>query len=283
MSMPELTREVIDNTYQEFSGIVPNPKIQKALFWMMGKILKPHLEFLGNSQDTLKEHLFENGQVMLLPNHCYQPDSGVIGGLVNRYEIFRPMQGSTAIAAKKEVLDWFIVGGLFRHIPAHPVYSSRHFNEAQKIEKVKEAIDAQEVEDVEDVENSGSLRIYAADAWAQFNINHINNGGHATLFPEGGCNKKDQRTVQTLKTGFARIALGVKDPSKLLIVPAGMAYRFNKVVRGVPITLKPVMVLAEPFSPQGMQQDELIAKTHEGMQIATDRAFEIVEEFKRNK
>jgi hypothetical protein len=107
----------------------------------------------------------------------------------------------------------------------------------------------------------------------RFNINKINKGSNMAMFPGGTRNQKNLRDVQPLKSGLARIALGVKDPSNLLIVPLGFSYRKDHPKRS------PVAVVPSPISPQGFDDKELLQVTRAMIQEAVSEAFDITEKY----
>lgn len=105
----------------------------------------------------------------------------------------------------------------------------------------------------------------------RFNINKINQGSNLAMFPEGTRNKNSLRDIQPLKSGLARIALGVKDPGNLLVVPLGFAYRKDHPKRS------PVAVVPSPISPARFESEELLHATRAAMQEAATEAFDRAE------
>ncbi|HEY4964188.1 MAG TPA: hypothetical protein VIH90_05825 [Candidatus Saccharimonadales bacterium] len=142
-----------------------------------------------------------------------------------------------------------IIGRFFPHMLAHPAFRSRDFR---------------------DDESGVLLRHDVIDDLINFNVDHINNGGNIAIFSEATRNKVNPREVQELKTGIGRITVGVDDPSKLLIVTMAFAYKSER------LKLRPLAVVGEPFSPRGMELDEVLKETRERMQAATTEAFDLV-------
>ena len=110
MSMSEIASADIGAMYKEFTELVPNRLVQSGLFSVMGVLFKSYPEYIGESEDTVANHLNDGGSVLLNSIHTVQPDSLVMGAFVKNEKAFRLMQGKTTIASKPEVFDWPLAG-----------------------------------------------------------------------------------------------------------------------------------------------------------------------------
>lgn len=250
MKIPELTPENHVEIYEYFNDFEPNKHIQNLGFYAMHAWSNSDVQYKNNSNETIKTHLTNGGSVMLSPNHQCNADTPTVAGLVHSdKDTFGPLKGTTIIPAKAAMFTQPFLGKFIPHMGAHPTFRSKDFRKD---------------------ETGQLLQNEVTEDLLKFNIDHLNNGGNIALFSEGTRNKGNPREVQKLKTGIARIALGTDDPSRLLIVTMGIAYKQNKLKR------RPNIVVNEPFSPSGMTVEQLLDNTRTRMQKATTEAFDSI-------
>ena len=247
MEMPELVPEKYEEIYKYFRDFEPNKRLQDFGFAVMHSLYKSEVHYTDESSQTIQDHLADGGSLILSPNHQSNADTPTIAGLACE-DTFAAIKGTTIIPAKADMFGWPILGKFFPHMMAHPVFRSKDFS---------------------DDTNGRLLRNEVVNNLINFNIDHINKGGNIAIFPEATRNKVNPSEVRKLKKGIGRIAVGVDDPSKLLIATMGFAYRLKH------LKLRPLVVIGEPFSPTGMVQDEVLEETRRRMQIATTEAFEL--------
>lgn len=87
---------------------------------------------------------------------------------------------------------------------------------------------------------------------------HLSQGGAVALFPEG-TSHSDPR-LKPMKTGAARIGLGVTAPSPLLIQPVGLFYTDKRTFRSAALVYfgEPFAVQPEPLDPAGEPPPERV-------------------------
>jgi len=250
VKLPELTPENHEEIYEYFTEFEPNKHIQSLGFYAMHAWSNSDVQYKNSSNETIKTHLANGGSVMLSPNHQCNADTPTVAGLVHSdKDTFGPLKGTTIIPAKAAMFTQPFLGKFIPHMGAHPTFRSKDFSKDEAGQLLQNEV-------TEDL--------------LKFNIEYLNNGGNIALFSEGTRNKGNPREVQKLKTGIARIALGTNDPSRLLIVTMGIAYKQNKLKR------RPNIVVNEPFSPSGMTVEELLENTRTRMQLATTEAFDSI-------
>jgi 1-acyl-sn-glycerol-3-phosphate acyltransferase len=247
MSMPKLKPENYEQVYSHFEDFEPNKRIQDIGFAVMHATYASEVHYQADSDKIMSKHLGEGGSVILAPKHQSNADTPTIAGLVYE-EPFKFMRGTTIIPAKATMFDWPLLGRFFPHMLAHPTFRSKDFA---------------------DTEEGKQLRYAVTDRLINFNINYVNDGGNSAIFAEGTRDKANPSQIKNLKSGIGRIAVGVKDPSSLLILPAGIAYKSKRT------NTKPVVVIGEPFSPKNMSQEDVIDLTKYRMQQATTEAFRL--------
>ena len=236
----------IYNTFEKFE---PNPTVQRLGFLAMSKLYESELVFKNGSDEIIENHLNNGGNLILTPNHQSNADIPTVAALAHT-KTFDKLRGNTIIPAKVDMFKWPLVGRFIPHMQAHPTFRSKDFDDSHY---------------------SRILKMEVTESLMRFNINKINKGSNLAMFPEGTRNQKNLRDVQPLKSGLARIALGVKDPSNLLIVPLGFSYRKDHPKRS------PVAVVPSPISPQGFDDKELLQVTRAMIQEAVSEAFDITE------
>jgi len=238
-----------DQIYRQFDKFEPDPTVQRIGFLVMHKLYNSELHFQNGSDEIISNHLDNGGNLILTPNHQSNADIPTVAGLAHT-KVFDKLRGNTIIPAKVDMFKWPLVGRFIPHMQAHPTFRSKDFDESHYSQVLKSEI---------------------TDSLMNFNIHKINRGSNLAMFPEGTRNRKDPRDIQPLKTGLARIALGVNNPDNLLVVPLGFAYRKDRPKRS------PVAVCASPISPVGFTSSELLRVTRASMQDATSEAFDRAE------
>ncbi len=247
MKLPELIPENHQLIYEYFGNFEPSQRIQKIGFAVMHCLYGSEVHYEGSASTIISEHLSNNGRAILSPNHQSNADTPTVAGLV--YEKpFELLRNTTIIPAKAEMFDWPLIGKFFPHMLAHPAFRGKNFSHD---------------------EAGKELRSEVTDNLIQFNIDYINNGGNVAIFSEATRNKNNPQEVQELRQGIARIALGVKRPADLLIITPGIAYKHPR------LKLSPLVVVPEPFCPDGMSQQEVLKVTRDRMQKATTQAFDL--------
>ena len=249
MQKSELVANNYINIYENFDEFEPNPTVQKLGFLVMHKLYKSELHFQHGSDEIIENHLNNGGNVIFAPNHQSNADIPTVAALAHT-KTFDKVRGNTIIPAKVDMFKWPLVGRFIPHMQAHPTFRYKDFDDSHY---------------------SRILKNEVTDALMQFNINKLNHGSNLAMFPEGTRNRQDTRDIQPLKAGLARIALGVKHPEDLLIVPLGFAYKNNRT------KTRPVAVCASPISPSGFESNELLHVTRSLMQDAVTQAFDIAE------
>ncbi len=250
MSMPELVPENHAEIFDYLRNFEPSERLQNLGFWLMHAGFSSDMRFEDDAEAMISEHVEAGGSLIIAPNHQSNSDMPTVGGLA--YEpAFSQLKGTTTAPGKASMLDWPIIGKhLFRQVRVHPTFRRKDF-----------AAD----------EAGTELRYAAVDSLINYNIDFMNAGGHCAIFAEGTRNKGNPRQLQEIKTGIARIALGVKDPSRVLIAPMGFAYKSPKV------HMRPLVYVKEPFCAEGMEQAELLESVGDYIQAATNHAFALVD------
>jgi 1-acyl-sn-glycerol-3-phosphate acyltransferase len=251
MDRPDLVPENHVAIYEYFRNFQPSKKIQDIGFGLMHFAYSSDVHYEDGASEMIQGHLVDGGSAILAPNHQSYVDTPTLAGIVYE-ETFAELRGRTIIPAKAEMFDWFMFGRFFPHMMAHPTFRSKYFARTEDGQKLREQV---------------------TNSLIQLNIDHINNGGCNALFPESTRNNSDPHIVQKLKTGIGKIAAGVEDPSKLLVIPMGYAYR-NTLG---PIKLRPLIVVTKPFCPKDMTIEGILQQTYENMQAATTKAFSLAE------
>jgi 1-acyl-sn-glycerol-3-phosphate acyltransferase len=251
MSMPALYPENYEQVYDYFRDFEPNRRIQKLGFAAMHAVYNSEVHYEEQSEDKIHDHLELGGSIILAPNHHSNADIPTIAGLVYE-EAFSKLRGTTIIPAKKIMFEWPIIGSFFPHMQAHPTFRRQDFSENAA---------------------GHDLRQKVTDRLIELNIGYINNGGNSAMFPEGTRNKHNPEKIAKLRAGIGKIAAGVDDPTRLLIVPAGIAYKhtfFDDKIK-----LHPLVVVQKPFCSESMSREDIIEETHGRIQRATNRALEL--------
>jgi 1-acyl-sn-glycerol-3-phosphate acyltransferase len=243
----QLVPENYSSIYDYFEQFEPKDYVQKLGFLAMHKLYKSDLHFTDGSDEIIENHLANDGNIILAPNHQSNSDIPAIAAIAHT-KTFDNIRGNTIIPSKVDMFKWPLVGRFIPHMQAHPTFRSKDFDDSPESQALKASI---------------------TERLMQFNIDYIDGGGNVAMFPEGTRNKGNPRDVQPLKAGLARIALGVSKPKDLLILPLGFAYRKDKPKRS------PVIVCPSPVSPVSLNQDELLHLTRSRLQDATTHAFDI--------
>lgn len=246
MKLPEITPQNYSAIYSHFDDIEVNKHIQNFVFSVMHAVYKSDVYYEDGASETIKEHTQNGGSAILVPNHHSNADTPTIAGLVYE-DTFSALKGTTIIPAKASLFTNPLTRWFVPHMLAHPTFRRPDYT----------------------ADSAPELRQEVTNALIQFNIDHLDNGGNDAIFAESKRNRTDPRIVQPLKSGIARIALGVQDPLKLLIVPLGFAYRTNHKI----LKLNPVVSVGMPFSPLNMSHDELLHETRSRMQTVTTASF----------
>lgn len=247
MNMPELVPENYQAIYDYFGSFEPNQHIQRLGFWLMHAAYRSDVHYRNGADEAIQQHLAAGGSIIVAPNHQSNADTPTIGSLI--YEpAFAPIRGNVIAPGKTALFGWPVVGKLLRHLLVHPTFRSKDFTPDEK---------------------SQALRKEVTNRLIQFNIDHINSGGSLAIFAEASRNKAKPQEVQPLKSGLGRIAMGIEEPDRALIVPMGFAYRWSQ------LKLQPTIVVKDPFTPSGMTQPEVLSETRERIQSATTEAFEL--------
>lgn len=248
MKIPPLQPENYQEIYQAFGDLRPNPRTQKLGFAVMHLAYKSQVHYEHQADQIIKHHLQAGGSVIIAPNHQSNADTPTVGGLAYE-DCFSGLAGATTAPGKADMFTWPVLGKyVFPHLLIHPTFRGKDFTAD---------------------EPGQLLRKQVTDRLLQFNVDFINRGGNVALFPEGTRNKDNPRHIQKIRGGIAHIALGVEDPVRTLIVPMGFAYRSPR------LHLRPLVVVAEPFSPAGLMHDDILHKTGTAMQSAVDQAFDL--------
>lgn len=248
MKMPELVPDNYVEIYEFFENFEPNRRIQNFGFAVMSAVCDMQVQYTSGVNSVIHDHLSDGGNVLLSANHQSAADIPVIANVVNE-DPFEGMRRTTIIPAKAEMFSWPIVGRLFPHMSAHPAFRSKDFNR--------------------DKEGMGLGR-RVTEGLIRLNVDHINRGGNCAIFPEATRNRDNPREILSLGAGLGRIATGVEDPSKLLVVPLGIAYRPTR------LRFNPVVVVGDPFSPKDMSRTDVRRETGDRMQASVTNAFELV-------
>lgn len=247
--MSKLNPENHKEIYEHYSQFVYSERIQNFGFAVMHHLFKCEVHYIDEASETIQSHLNDQGSLIIAMNHQSNCDVPTISAMVYE-ETIAPCKGKTIIPAKAELFDLPVIGKLIPHMQAHPTFRYNNFSRDEK---------------------GDLLREQANNMLIKLNIDHINNGGHVAIFPESTRNKSDPSEVQELKRGIGRIALGVDDPSKVLITALGCAYKSEW-----PIKHRPIVVVGEPFSPEGMEQGDMIEETRKRIQSVTTKAFSLI-------
>ena len=248
MSMPKLVPENHVAINEHFANFTPSERINRFGFAVMHAMCPNDMHYIGGSDQIIQEHLEAGGNVILAPYHQSNLDTPTTAS-IGCEPPFQLLRGDTIIPAKASIFRLPILGRFFPHMGGHPAFRGKDFAKD---------------------EAGILLREQCADGLIQLDIDYINNGGNVAIFPQGTRDKDIYSLkIPKIRPGIARIALGVNDPSKLIIVPAGIAYR-SKFPRP-----NPVVVINRPFSPAGKSEAEVIELTRAGIQEAKDIAFEI--------
>ena len=248
MSMPELVPENYVEINQYFADFEPSERINKIGFGVMHALCPNEMHYIDGSDDTVQAHLEDGGSIILAPYHQSNLDTPTTASIACEAP-FELLRGRTIIPAKAEIFKWPGLGRFFPHMGAHPTFRKRDFDQDEAGE---------------------ALRKKVGDAMVQYDVDYINNGGNIAIFPQGERHKQPHNSdVPKPRTGIARIARGVNDPSRLLIVTAAYAYR------GSALRPDPVVVINRPFSPAGMTTAAVLEETHAGIQESKDIAFRI--------
>ncbi len=246
--MEKISPENHEKIYEHFANIEINKKLQSIGFFAMHLLYKSDVYYENNSDEKIHSHLSNGGSVILAPNHQSLADTPTIAGLVYE-DAFKPLKGTTIIPAKAEMFIWPLVGRFIPHMLAHPAFRSKSFD---------------------DIPEGKTMRDAATNNLINFNIDHLNNGGHCAIFSESTRNRNNPKEVRDLKTGIARIAMGVKNRDSLAIIPMGFAYRIKS------LHLRPLVVAGEPIITTGMNQEEILDSAKDSIQEVTTKAFELV-------
>lgn len=249
MKMPVLIPLNHKEIYQYFREFDYNFRIQDFGFALMHLLFRSEIHFRDHAEQQIQHHLEHGGSVILSANHQSYADVPTLAAIVY-VDAFKLVRRNIIIPAKAELFRWPVIGKFIRHMQAHPTFRSRDFSRD---------------------EQGALLRRQVTDDLIQLNIDYINQKGNVAIFPESTRKRGNQPDIQSIKTGIARIATGVDDPSRLLIVPLGFAYKSN-----FPIKHKPLMVVGEPVSPKDKQQDELLDEIQAAMQSVVTEASERV-------
>jgi 1-acyl-sn-glycerol-3-phosphate acyltransferase len=248
MKMPELVPDNYVDIYKFFEDFEPNRRVQNFGFAIMNAVCDMQVQYAPGSDSTIHDHLSNSGSVLLSANHQSAADIPVIANIVNE-DPFEGMRSTTIIPAKAEMFGWPVIGRLFPHMSAHPAFRSKDFK------RDKEGM---------------ALGRNVTEEMIRLNVDHINNGGNCAIFPEATRNRNNPREILSLGAGLGRIATGIECPSKLLVVPLGIAYKPTR------LRFHPVVVVGDPFSPEDMTKSEVRRETSLRMQASVTNAFEFV-------
>ncbi len=247
MNRPELVPGNHEAIFEFYRAFEPNQKIQRFGFALMHAVYRSEVHYDADAASAIREHLEGGGSLIVAPNHQSNADTPTIGGLIYE-DAFALLRDNVIAPGKASLFRWPILGKFLEHMGVHPTFRGK---------------------DYQDDEEGQLLRKTVADSVVGLNIDYVNNGGSIAIFPEGTRNRGNPLEIQKLRTGIGNIAVGVEDPANVLIVPMGFAYRWQHV------KLSPVVVVNEPFSPESMTRDQVLAETQTRIQSATIEAFDL--------
>jgi hypothetical protein len=250
--------EAVDATYAYYATRPRSAWVTRGLAHPFGLLAyRTKSGFEGNSEEVIGDHFAEGGNVLLALEHVKKSDPFVIAGVAVRRRSLWPLVGNTNITAKSSLyllpqpVPWFL-----DKADAQPAFQSHKDNSVF-------APLASEVEI--------KARIHRAGDWVVKNsISILDSGGNVANFGRPGRRPEDDEyiTPDKLRMGIGRIACGVEDRSKLLILPGAVDYE-----RGL---LRPSFAISYPFEVAGIATPELVVNAAAtGMQKAREMAAEI--------
>jgi len=220
---------------------------------VMHTLYRSEMHYVGDAEETIPAHLQSGGSILISPYHQSLADTPTLAG-IGCEKPFITLKGTTNIPAKAEMFGWPLVGRFVPHMRAHPTFRGADFAP----------------------DDAGqALRKEVGHAVVALNIDNIDAGGNDAMFGRGTRDKTRSGQAGPLRKGIGRISTGVKNPENLLVVTAGIAYRWYH------LRLRPLVVINEPFCPAGMTVEEVVEEAEIRTQEATDLAFLFAGQAKR--
>jgi hypothetical protein len=242
--LPDMSPENYAEIYEYFENYEINQRVNRLGFAALTTLYRSAMYFVGDADEVIADHVQATGDkppgsLEFVSTHSTMGDTGAATSLV-LHEPFTHLQENTLIPAKKDIFDWPIVKDIVPDLQAIP--QLRGFKDEE-------------------------TKLAANEELIGVCTRYIDANGNVFIFGEGG--RGDNSVLRPLRTGFARIALGVKDPENLLTVPMAIVYRMPR------LKLLPLIVIEEPFSPAGMTHEQIMETTHTRMQSALTQAHQL--------
>jgi len=265
--MPKLKRPpislesdaAVDELYRYYETRPTKRWVTKGLGHPFGALAyRTQTVFEADAEKVISEHLAQQGQVLLALEHVKKSDPFVIAGQALRRKSLRPLVGNTNITAKAElyllpaIVPWFL-----DRADAQPAFQAHKDNSIFAPNATETEIKS---------------RIRHAGDWVVKNsIQILDSGGNVANFTRPGRRNKEDTgpiTPDKLRMGVGRIACGVADRSKLLVVPAAVDYG-----RGL---LRPSLAICHPFEVTETDiPQSVLASAAEGIQNAREMAADL--------
>ena len=173
----------IEDVYAYYEKLPMRPRINVAAYWLMGKVLKPHVS-QADPQRT-SEHLKSGGVILLAGNHLSAFDPFVLAGAIGTQKNWRPIGRNGRAIAKISLYrgNYRPVAGLISRLGGIPA--------------------------ARDKDDSTALGTLSRERLVALNTRLVARGQHHLVYPQGTRVKEgDPFTLAgDPKTGVGRIAV----------------------------------------------------------------------------
>jgi len=204
--------------------------MKKLIHPLLGRIFNTTHQFQGNAQEVVGDHLHNDLQVLLAFEHEKIFDPFIMAAVVHKEPALRPMEAKSIVAVKAEAYKWIPpVEWFLWHAGGFPAFRYKDVDNARLNPPANQK------------EAKRHIRI-AGNHVVDIATTALNDGYNVALFPRG--ERRDRQdispvTARNLRRGIGRIATGVNDRSKLLVVPGAVNYS-----NGI---FHPTLAIGEPF------------------------------------